>query len=120
MSTELIDLSGGTLMLIISGKLSEPEFKQAQAAAAVAIQRHGKVRIVVIAEDFQGWDHDGKWDDLSFQSQNDSQIECMAIVGDRRWKDPVLAFAGKGFREFPIEYFDHGQLAKARAWLRAH
>lgn len=120
MAIELIELSGGLLMLIVSEKLSQPELAEMQRETEKVLQKHAKVRILVVAENFQGWEKGGDWGDLSFQERNDSKIECMALVGDRRWKELVLAFVGQGLREFPIEYFEHGELAKARAWLRAH
>jgi len=41
----------------------------------------------------------------------------MAIVGEKKWEGPALMFTGKGFREFPIEYFQQNELDKAQAWL---
>jgi hypothetical protein len=120
MGAELIELSGGFLMFIVNGKLSHAELVEAQRAAAALLQKHRRVRILALAEDFQGWESGGDWGDLSFQEEHDSQIECMALVGDKKWKELALAFVGRGFREFPIEYFEHGEVAKARAWLRAH
>ena len=94
--------------------------KGQQAGWEKVLQKHAKARILVVAENFQGWEKGGEWADFSFQEKNDTKIECMAIVGDKRWKELVLAFVGQGLREFPIEYFEHGELAKARAWLKAH
>lgn len=116
MPVEFIELSRNVIMLIVSGQLSQPELAEAQAAAAKAMAKLDKARIVVIAEDFEGWQKGGDWGDMSFQIENDSKIERMALVGDKKWKELVLAFVGQGLREFPIEYFDRGEMAKARAW----
>jgi SpoIIAA-like len=120
MAGELIELSGGLLMLIVSEKLSQAELTELQREAEKVLQKHDKARILVVAENFQGWERGADWADFSFQEKNDSKIECMALVGDKRWKELALAFVGQGLREFPIEYFEHGELAKARAWLKAH
>jgi hypothetical protein len=119
MAAELIELSGGLLMFIVSGKLGQAELAEAQRASAKTLRAHAKVRLLVLAENFEGWES-GDWADMSFQEENDTKIECMAIVGDKRWKELVLAFVGQGLREFPIQYFEHGEVAKARAWLREH
>ena len=119
MSAELLELSGNVLMLIVSGKLSYVELKDFQTQASALFKKHDKVRILVLAEDFQGWEREGDWGDMSFQEEHDDKVERMAIVGDSKWKELVLAFVGQGFREFPIEYFEHGQVSKARAWLHA-
>jgi hypothetical protein len=116
MPVELIELSRNVIMLIVSGQLSQPELAEAQGTAAKAMAKMDKARIVVIAEDFQGWQKGGDWGDMTFQIENDAKIERMALVGDKKWKELVLAFVGQGLREFPIEYFERGQMAKARAW----
>jgi len=117
MAVELIKLSNQVFMLVVTGKLTEDQLFAAQREAAEAMVTMDRVRIVVVAEDFQGWEGGDEWGDLSFQIENDDKIERMALVGDKKWKLLVLAFVGQGFRSFPIEYFESGQLAKARAWV---
>jgi hypothetical protein len=116
MPVELTELSSNTIMLTVRGRLTEAELSEAQRAGTKAIASMDRVRIVVVVEDFEGWQKGADWDDMSFQMENDSKIERMALVGDRKWKELVLAFVGNGLREFPIEYFAPGQMAEARAW----
>lgn len=117
MSAEIISETGKVLTARISGRLTQPELAKLQEAAAQTIRRQGKVRILAIAENFQGWEKGGNWEDDSFQSENDPHIEKMAIVGDRKWEDLAVIFVAKGLRSFPIEFFPTADLAKARAWL---
>ncbi len=117
MSAEVTDYTDGILSARISGKLTHAELVALQHAASDLIKREGKVRLLVMAENFQGWERGGDWGDLSFQSEHDAHIERMAIVGDRKWEDLALLFAAKGFRKFPIEYYESHELTKARAWL---
>jgi hypothetical protein len=117
MSAEIINEAGKVLTARITGKLTQPELARLQDAAAEAIRRQGKVRILVIAENFQGWEKGGNWEDDSFQAENDPYIEKMAIVGEKRWEDLATIFVAKGLRSFPIEFFSTADLAKARAWL---
>lgn len=119
MSAEIIEYSDGILSARISGKLTYAELVALQHAASEHIKREGKARLLVIAENFQGWERGGDWGDLSFQLEHDAYIERMAIVGDRKWRDLTLIFAAKGFRKFPIEYYESHELAKAQAWLEA-
>lgn len=117
MSAEIIDEAGTVLTARVSGKLTQAELVKLQKSAAETIRRQGKVRILVIAENFQGWEKGGNWDDDSFQSEHDPHIEKMAIVGDSKWEDLALIFVAKGLRSFPIEFFPPADLARARAWL---
>ena len=117
MGAEILNVSGGVLSLKVSGKLTQAEFAAAQKAAGEIIGKQGKVRILVLAENFAGWERGGQWGDFSFQAEHDANIERMAIVGDRKWEDLALMFTAEGLRKFPIEYFEPAQLAAARAWL---
>jgi hypothetical protein len=117
MSAEIVEHSGSILTARISGKLSQAELAALQAATGDLLRKHGPTRLLVVAEDFAGWEREGKWGDLSFSIKHDTQIERMAIVGDKKWEDLALIFAAKGLRRFPIEYFQPADIAKARAWL---
>ena len=119
MSAEIIDVFDGVLTVKVTGQLTEPEVNAAQSRVAGIIRALGKVRILIRAEEFAGWEKGGKWNDFSFQEQNDPYIEKMAIVGDRRWEDLALAFTASFVRPFPVEYFSSAELAAARAWLAA-
>jgi len=117
MSAQVGDLSEGILTLTVSGMLTESELAHMQQVMADAIRAYGKLRILVVARDFSGWER-GDWNDFSFQQEFDPYIEKMAIVGDTRWEDLALIFVAKGLRSFPIEYFESAALDRARAWLR--
>lgn len=117
MPAEIVDVNAGVVTTRISGTLTQAALVDLQNAIAELIRAQGKVRILVLAEDFAGWERGGAWDDFAFQAQYDPSIEKMAIVGDRRWEDLALIFTAKDLRRFPIEYFLTGELDKARAWL---
>jgi len=119
MSAEIIDTTGGILLFKVAGRVTQAEFAAVQQQAAEIIQQQGKVRFLVMAEDFAGFDKGGDWGDVSFQAKYDPFIEKIAIVGDKRWEDLALLFTGKGVRRVPIEYFAPAELSQAKAWLAA-
>ncbi len=116
MTAKITGENDGILTLVVSGRLTQKELAAAQAEAARSVTTTGKIRFLVLAEDFAGWEKGGHWSDFSFQ-QHDEDIERMAIVGEERWRDLTLLFTSQGLRPFPIEFFTSGQLAEARAWL---
>lgn len=118
MSVQLIGTENGILAAKIRGILTHAELVSLQQAAAEVIQREGSVRLLVVAEDFQGWAKEGDWQDVSFQLEHDEAVGKMAIVGDKQWEGLALLFVDKRFRRFPIEYFAPADLDQARAWLR--
>lgn len=117
MSAEIISDYEGIVTHKITGKLTYAELTAVQQQLLDIMAREGGIRLLVICENFLGWDKDGDWQDVSFQIKSDPYINKMALVGDKQWEDLALAFTGKGFREFPIEYFEPHELDKARAWL---
>lgn len=119
MTAEISNVEGGVVTLRVSGRLTQRELAAVQAEAAGIIGTRGKIRILVRAEDFAGWEKGGTWGDFSFQVAHDDDIERMAIVGDEQWRDLTLLFTSQGLRPFPIEYFTPDRLADARAWLAA-
>lgn len=119
MSAEIVNVANGIATVRFSGKLTEPELAALHKRVAEILDTRSRIRILVIADGFQGWEKDGAWGDISFQVKYDRQIECMAIVCDEKWENLALLFASRGFRRFPIEYFPIADLERARAWLAA-
>lgn len=118
MSIEILSNSGGILVARISGLFTQPESAALQTAATEAIHRHGRVRMLVTTEDFQGWRQGDDWSDVSFM-ENDPYIQKMAIVGDKQWEEQALVFSASMVRQFPIRYFLPHEIELAKAWLAA-
>ena len=117
MSVEF-DIEGNDIAVFrISGKLQLLEFENSQRKCEELIKKVGDIKILVIADTFNGWENTEGWGDWSFAERNDANIRKIAIVGDEEWKDLVFAFTGKGFRPVDIEYFESGTEANARNWL---
>ncbi|HXL09271.1 MAG TPA: STAS/SEC14 domain-containing protein [Candidatus Bathyarchaeia archaeon] len=87
--------------------------------AKQTIAREGKIRALMIAEGFEGWERKADWGDVSFMMEQGQHIEKMAIVGDEKWRDDALAFTAKGFRPTAIEFFPASRINEARIWLNA-
>ena len=119
MPVEIIDASGKLLQLKVRGLLKKADHERIVQIAKAAIEREGKIRALIIAEDFEGWEQHEDWGDVSFMMQEGQQIEKMAIVGDEKWKDDAFAFTAKGFRATAIEFFPVSRMNEARTWLAA-
>lgn len=117
MGAEMTEVLGDLVTCKVTGKLTSAELRALQQAAAPIIQSKGKVRLLVLVEDFQGWERSAGWEDFSFQQENDAHIERMALVGDKKWEELAEAFVGKGLRDFPIEYFGPSETSPALRWL---
>ena len=104
-------------VLRISGILKRSEFAVEQAALAGKIDVGAKPRLLVILEDFEGWERGADWNDLDFLISHSGEIAKIAIVAEPRWETLALAFAGAGIGRCPVKFFAHEELATARTWL---
>mgnify|MGYP003556418866 CR=1 FL=1 len=117
MSFTVIESSGKLISVKITGGLKKAELDQIQTIASELIKREGQIKMLVILEDFLGWERGADWEDMNFQEEHDRDIEKIAIIGDEKWRNLVLAFTGKPFRPVAIEYFTPSQLDQARTWI---
>lgn len=103
--------------LHISGVLGHAEFTGQQDQIAAHIAAGHQPLMLVVLDDFVGWEKGASWDNLDFMFSHGEKIRRIAIVGDKQWEDQVKMFAGAGFRSAAVGYFDTGLSEAARAWL---
>ena len=106
-------------VLQISGMLKRSEFATQQELIAKKIDAGTKPRLLVVLEDFKGWERRVDWNDLDFLVSHSGEIAKIGIVVEPRWEAHALAFAGAGFRRGSVKMFLPDQLTEARAWLAA-
>jgi SpoIIAA-like len=104
-------------VLRISGILKRSEFAAEQNAVARQIDSGSKPRLLVILENFEGWERGANWNDLDFMISHGGKISKIAIVAEPRWETLALAFAGAGVRRAPVKLFPPNELEQARSWL---
>jgi len=104
-------------VLRISGTLKGSEFAVEQSAISQKIDAGAKPRLLVILEDFEGWERGADWNDLDFLISHSGEIAKIAILAEPRWETLALAFAGAEIRRAPVKFFPPEELADARTWL---
>ena len=105
-------------VLRISGVLKQSEFSAEQSVLARKMDSGLKPRLLVVLENFEGWERDADWgNDLDFLFLHSGKISKIAIVGEPRWEVLALAFAGAGVRRAPVKFFPANALEQARSWL---
>ena len=117
MPVQVINASGKLLEIKIRGMFKKAEHDRIVRIAKETIAREGKIRALLILEGFEGWERHEGWGDVSFMMEEGRDIEKMAIVGDEKWKDSVIAFTAKGFRPTAIEFFAASRVNAARVWV---
>ena len=108
---------GNIRVMRVAGMLKKSEFDAVTRAEAEQWRPETRVRLLVLAEGFQGWVGSEEWGDLSFFLKYGDQVDKIAIVADPKWKDDLMMFAAAGFRRAPVKFFPSGKADQARAWL---
>lgn len=116
MIEELSAPSDNILAFRLSGKLHDEDYKTFVPRVDEAIANDGKIRMLAEFHDFHGWDAHALWDDIKFATTHCTNIEKVALVGEKAWEKGMAAVC-KPFTMAKVKYFDAGQIDEAYAWL---
>ena len=117
MSANLEQSDNRVLVLRVGGELKKSELDAVQFEFAEKIAGAGAVKLLVLLENFSGWEHGEQWGDTDFFFSHRNAFEKIAVVGNPRWEAQVLAFTGVGLRKGPVKFFPETGEPEARAWL---
>ena len=117
MSANLEQHDDRLLVLRIGGQLKKSEFDAVQTEFVEKIAGTGTIKLLVLLENFTGWERGEEWGDTDFFFSHRDEFEKIAVVGNPRWEAQVLAFSGAGLRKGPVKFFSETGEAEARAWL---
>jgi hypothetical protein len=67
---------------------------------------------------FHGWTTGALWEDIKFDVKHFSDIERVAMVGEKKWQKGMSEFC-RPFTTAKIRYFDHSEANAAREWAEA-
>jgi len=117
MSATLEYQNDNIYLLRVGGLLKKAEIDAAQADFTQHLAPGGPIKLLVLLEDFTGWERGADWGDTDFFFSHRDDIEKIAAVGDPRWEAEVLAFTGAGLRNGPVKFFAETKESDAHAWL---
>lgn len=118
MAHKILKKTDRLLYLSLTGMMEVADREAIQDMGREMIEKTGKARMLVVFDNFQGWERSPKWNDVSFLSAYGDDVEKIAIVGDEHWRDEAYLFTGKGLRMTEIEFFPHSALHVAEEWVR--
>jgi hypothetical protein len=116
MSANLEQQSDRLFLLRVRGELKKSELDAVQSEI-VAKMTARPVQLLVILENFTGWERTEAWADTEFFFSHQGDFGKIAVVGDPRWETEILAFTGVGIRQGPVKFFPETGEQEARAWL---
>jgi len=117
MAIVLTETQGGrTLEVRVSGKLAHEDYQIFVPEFERLVKLHGKLRVLFEMTDFHGWEAKAVWDDIKFDVKHFTDIERIAMVGNKKWEKGMSVFC-QPFTTAKLRYFDLGEVMQARQWL---
>jgi hypothetical protein len=118
MAIRLNETDGGKVLeLQVSGKLAHEDYQHFVPAFERLVKLHGKISVLFEMVGFHGWLGAALWDDIKFDAKHFSDIDRLAMVGDRKWEKRMSVFC-RPFTTAKIRYFDHTAIGEAKAWVK--
>ena len=119
MPIQLNEENGGKVLVVhVTGKLIKADYERFVPEVERLVREHGKLRLLFDMTDFHGWEASAAWEDFKFGIKHFSDIERLAMVGEKQWQHGMATFF-KPFTKAEVRYFDHADHTEARKWLRA-
>ena len=118
MAITLTESNGGKVLEVqVVGKLTHEDYQKFAPMFEAMLKAQGKLSVLFQMVDFHGWEVAAIWDDMKFDVKHYSDIERLAMVGDKKWEKGMSVFC-RPFTTAKIQYFDSTDLARARAWVQ--
>jgi len=105
-----------TFEFTVSGKVTAEDFDALSGPLEDFVEEHGKIKLLEIILDFEGFDPTILWRGMKFDIKIIPHITHCAVVSDMGWISPLTKAAG-AFMATKLRTFDLGELDAARAWL---
>src|SRR5664280_1425871 len=107
MPIKLNEENGGKILAVhVSGKLVKADYEHFVPEFERLVRQHGKLRVLFDMTGFHGWTAGALWEDTKFAMHHFSDIERLAVVGEKKWQHGMATFC-KPFTKATIQYFDH-------------
>lgn len=100
----------------LSERISTKDYENFLPVIDKEIARCGRICLLVIMENVDGWDVGTSWEETKFMFSRFSKIDRVGIVGAsglQKW----MAFFAKPFTMAEVKYFTHEEEAEARKWV---
>ena len=119
MAVEIEEHNNGKVLIVrATDKLSKADYEQFVPEVERLIDQSGKIRILFEMVDFHGWKAGALWQDIKFDVRHFSDIERLALVGDKKWEKGMSLFC-RPFTTAKVKYFDLSQKEQAQEWVTA-
>nr|WP_321397330.1 STAS/SEC14 domain-containing protein [uncultured Desulfobacter sp.] len=114
---QLIEVPAGTIVrLVFKDTLKKEDYEQFVPMVEKIMESRDKIRMLIVLRDFKGWSVGAMWEDTKFGLSHFTDIDRLAIVGDKQWEKTMAVFI-KPFTTATVKYFDLKELDAANVWI---
>lgn len=115
---ELEKIDDKTVVTItFKGKVDKEDYDLLLPQLEAIIEKGKHVRILILLDDFKGWSMGAMWEDTKFGLAHFSDIEKIAIAGEKNWEQLMVMFL-KPFTAAHVKYFQMDQHQEAKNWVQ--
>ncbi|MFO7975236.1 MAG: STAS/SEC14 domain-containing protein [Candidatus Hydrogenedentota bacterium] len=115
---QIESLKGNTISLKVVDKLTDEDYKNVlMPGLEQVLQNHDKVRVLVDATEFKGWNPAAAWDDVTFGMKHRNDFEKFAVVGGKEWMN-WGAKLGAQFMSGEVKTFSEDERDQAWEWIK--
>lgn len=110
------EMNGKLIVVRLTGTLHKEDYQGVLPRIEQAIAAFGKLRFLVVMQEFHGWAPDSLMSELHIDVKHALHVERMAMVGETRWQH-AMAVVSKVLTPAQVRWFPLEKLAEARAWV---
>jgi hypothetical protein len=101
----------------VRGRLTQEEMLQLTRELERAIERSGRIRVLIDLSSFPYAETGAFWEDLRFDFRHRNDVERAAVIGDRAWQRWTNRLFG-ALSGAEKRHFRQAEAAQAWAWVR--
>lgn len=111
------NISGNLVKVLVPETLRADDFTELASEADALIKKHGKIRLLIDASQFDGWENLPAFEKhLAFVKSHQKKVERIAVIAKHNWQHWMMGIL-KAFVHPEIRVFDKGDATKALQWV---
>jgi hypothetical protein len=116
MVTQIVERTEPILSFRFGEKITREELERYAAEMKDAIEKWGKIRVLMAFEQFPKMEPAALWEDLKFSAKHFNDIERIALVGEGNWESWYAKVANI-LPKTKVTSFDMDHMQAAWDWL---
>ena len=110
-------ISGNALRIVAPEKLKADDFRQIAPEINSIIRQHGKIRLLIDASGFNGWENITAFENhAEFVKDHQQKVERIAVIAAHDWQRWLIG-ALRVFVHPEIRTYDKNHESEAQQWI---